>query len=125
MSNRFAKAIQRAGRRGFRGHPVGTIAYYGPDARRASKVAVGIIVEDGADAELTRWLTDDTDARTDPEIQRAVFELLSDNNVKTVAISKGIIGCPHEEGIDYPAGEVCPECPYWASRDRWTGEVLN
>ena len=29
-----------------------------------------------------------------------------------------IFGCPHEEGIDYPVGEECPECPYWANRPR-------
>lgn len=125
MSNRYAKAVQRAGRRGYRGHPVGTVAYYGPDASRASKVAVSIMVDEDADAELTRWHTDDTDARTDPEIQQAIFELLRDAGVRSVAISDGIIGCPHEEGIDYPDGEVCPQCPYWANRDRWTGEVLN
>ncbi len=36
-----------------------------------------------------------------------------------------IIGCPHEEGIDYPDGEVCPQCPFWARRDRFTGELLQ
>src|SRR5712692_4405008 len=30
----------------------------------------------------------------------------------------GIIGCPHEEGIDYPEGKSCPQCPYWARRAR-------
>ena len=23
-----------------------------------------------------------------------------------------LIGCPHEEGIDYPEGHSCPHCPY-------------
>ena len=23
----------------------------------------------------------------------------------------GVTGCPHEEGIDYPLGEPCPQCP--------------
>jgi hypothetical protein len=36
-----------------------------------------------------------------------------------------IIGCPHEEGIDYPDGAECPECPFWKGRDRWTGELLE
>jgi hypothetical protein len=27
-----------------------------------------------------------------------------------------------EEGIDYPEGSKCPECPFWADRDRFTGE---
>jgi hypothetical protein len=31
-----------------------------------------------------------------------------------------IFGCPHEEGIDYPEGEKCPYCPYWATHDRYS-----
>src|SRR3989449_9122743 len=30
------------------------------------------------------------------------------HHVKTVVISPGIIGCPHEEGVDYAVGEKCP-----------------
>jgi hypothetical protein len=29
-----------------------------------------------------------------------------------------INGCPHEEGVDYPLGQVCPACPFWAHRRR-------
>jgi hypothetical protein len=29
-----------------------------------------------------------------------------------------INGCPHEEGVDYPVGEVCPKCLFWADRQR-------
>jgi hypothetical protein len=42
--------------------------------------------------------------------------------VHSVAMVEAIIGCPHEEGIDYPTGESCPHCPFWKGRDRWTGE---
>jgi hypothetical protein len=34
--------------------------------------------------------------------------------VKEVVMTGGIVGCPHEEGIDYPLGEDCPHCPYWS-----------
>lgn len=45
-SGRFA-ALREKSRRGFRGYPVATVAYYGPDASRASKVAVGVILAEG------------------------------------------------------------------------------
>jgi hypothetical protein len=32
-----------------------------------------------------------------------------------------IIGSPDEVGTDYPVGEVCPQCPCWAGRDRFAG----
>ena len=24
-----------------------------------------------------------------------------------------VVGCPHEEGIDFPLGGDCPLCPFW------------
>jgi hypothetical protein len=36
-----------------------------------------------------------------------------------------IFGCPHEEGIDYPEGDFCPECTYWKGRDRFSGEIVH
>jgi hypothetical protein len=45
--------------------------------------------------------------------------------VKSVVMPDRIIGCPHEEGIDYPEGESCPQCPFWEGRDRWTGEPVS
>jgi hypothetical protein len=38
------KWLDKKRKLGFRGYPVGTIAFYGPDAQRASKVAVAVIV---------------------------------------------------------------------------------
>lgn len=47
------------------------------------------------------------------------------HGVKSIVMADRIIGCPHEEGIDYPDGQVCPQCPFWAHRDRWSGDVLH
>jgi hypothetical protein len=38
------KWLDKKSKLGFRGYPVGTIAFYGPDDRLASKVAVAVIV---------------------------------------------------------------------------------
>ena len=40
-------------------------------------------------------------------------------------MTESIIGCPHEEGKDYPDSQVCPQCPFWGNRDRWTGEIVE
>ena len=102
------------------------MAYYGPDAGKATKVAVGIILEEGRDADpLERRHSADSDARYDPEICTFVLEFIAAHKARSVVMSPGIIGCPHEEGVDYPLGQKCPTCPYWATRDRWTGEVVQ
>src|ERR1700722_13134118 len=76
--DKFHKRLSKKARRGFRGWPVATIAFYGPDLSRASKAAVGIIRTEGGDAEdLQTWLSDDTDLRRDPMVSQEVIASLS------------------------------------------------
>ena len=103
-----------------------TVAFYGPDLTRASKVAVGIITRENAEPEaLERWFSTTGDVRQDSAIGRDILAFIERHGAVTVVMTDRIIGCPHEEGIDYPDGQVCPQCPFWAHRDRWTGEVIS
>ncbi len=55
MIDRSLKRLSKKSRRGFRGYPVATIAAYGPDDRRASKLAVAIVRgEDEDSSEMRR-----------------------------------------------------------------------
>ena len=117
--------LAKRARKGFRGFPVATIAFYGPNDRRASKVVVGIITHEGAEAELEKWYSDDSDLRSDTETGFEIQALIKELGVVSVAMVNRIMGCPHEEGIDYPDGSACPRCPFWQGRDRFTGENIN
>jgi len=124
LANRFHKRLSKKARQGFRGWPVATIAFYGPDLSRASKVAVGIVAFEGAEAEdMTSWFSDEADVRHDPLIGQQIAEFIESHGVRSVAMGGGIIGCPHQEDIDYE-GEWCPVCEFWKGRDRFTGELL-
>ena len=115
--------LKKKARRGFRGYPVATLAFYGPDDRRASKAAVGIVNAEGEDpAAMERWFSEEGDVRTDPAIGSSILRFVQEHAVKSVIVTDGILGCPHEEGVDYE-GPVCPQCPFWAHRNRWTGEI--
>ncbi len=109
------------------GYPVATIAYYGPDDQRGTKVVVGILLseKDEEVAQLKKWFDEEYDIRANKAILQEILEFIQANHARRVVISERIIGCPHEEGIDYPAGETCPHCPFWANRDRWTGEIIS
>jgi len=115
-----------------------TIAFYGPDDTRASKLVVSVLWradQDGhfteADQELEapkeellhqqKWLSDTADLREDGKLARDVLRLIDKHNARTVAMPEAIIGCPHEEGTDYPGREACPQCPFWKGRDRFAG----
>ncbi len=109
-------------RQGMRGYPVATIAYYGPDSLRATKVVVGIVNAAAGDiGVLERWILASGDARYDLPTIDAIVQLLARHDVKSVLGVDRILGCPHEEGIDYAVGEACPQCPHWAGRDRFAG----
>lgn len=88
---------------------------------RASKVAVGIIPAEDAEAiALERWFArnDNEDLRKAPDIEQRILEFLKLHDVISVAMVNEIMGCPHEEGVDYPNDEGCPFCPFWAHRAR-------
>ena len=118
--------LRRKVKQGFRGYPIATIAFYGPTAELATKVAAAIVRDEGREPDpLERWFSEDTDIRTDLAVGEKVLAFLKEHAAKSVIVTDGLIGCPHEEGIDYPEGKSCPQCPYWAGRDRFTRERIQ
>jgi hypothetical protein len=116
--------FQQKSKRSKSGGTIGTIAFYGPDNRHATKVAVGIVPEGATDVTLLeRWFEDKLDVRVDPGIGKEVGAFLRKHGVQQVAVAEGIIGCPHEEGMDYPEGSECPLCPFWQGKDRFEHAV--
>jgi hypothetical protein len=95
-------------------YPIGTVALYGPDDKTTTKIAAGVILHDGAEVIIERWVA--TDVTTSPRIQQELRDFFLQHGVKSVAMSEGNMGCPHEEGEDFPHGEDCPFCPFWKGK---------
>jgi hypothetical protein len=122
----FRDKLKKKAKRGFNGYPVATITYYGKDDKRASKVAVGIILDEGGNVSfLERWFNEEKDIRHDSLVSEGILEFIALHGAKSVVMLDRIFGCPHEEGLDYPYVEKCPKCSFWATRDRFTGEVIQ
>jgi hypothetical protein len=122
---RARKRLGKKARMGFRGYPVATVALYGPDDTTATKLTVGIVPAENAEVtDLRRWLSEGSDIRNDVDVAEQVLAFITDTGARSVVMTDRIIGCPHEEGFDYE-GPTCPKCPFWARRDRWTGERLQ
>jgi hypothetical protein len=82
-----------------RGWPIATIV--GPDLSRAPKVAVGIMpAEDAEPSEMRDWSVEKGDVRKDLSVIGEMLEFIESHGALTIIISDGIIGCPHQEGID-------------------------
>jgi len=122
MPREIWNRVLKQASKGFQGYPIATVAYYGPNASKATKVVVAIVPSEDADADpLERWFGAERDMREDENVTNRILRFIKDHRARSVAAVGKILGCPHEEGKDYPEGEACPRCPYWAGRDRWAG----
>lgn len=90
-------------------------------------MVVGILLseKDTDPAFIEKWFSENQDLRHDAVINNQIVQFIEKHKVERVVMVDRIIGCPHEEGIDYPQGEKCPQCSFWANRDRWTGEIIE
>ena len=126
FKRRADSPLKSKARNRFRGYPVATIAFYGPTDQNATKVAVAIVSKEGADPDiLERWFAEDGDVRSDPAVVQEILKFIQRHGAKSVVMTDRVLGCPHEEGIDYPEGGACQQCPFWAHRDRWTGDIVQ
>lgn len=108
-------------------YPIATLAAYGPDDQRATKLVVAVFPAPGltTPAEVRTWRGSHFDIREDPGTAAEVTQFVTSHGVKRVVSPGNIIGCPHEEGTDYPKGEACPHCTFWAGRARAAEGVLQ
>ena len=94
-------------------YPLATVTPYGPDDKTVTKLAVGIISNAEADdvSALERWVG--TNIGSDENVAKKIYTFMRSQGVKTVATANVVMGCPHEEGKDFPDGKDCPLCPFW------------
>jgi len=126
-TEQLLKRLRKKSKKGMRGWPVATIAFYGPDASRATKVVVSIIPAEHLEpSELRDWQIVHGDVRKNPEIAAEMITFIEAHGVKSTVMADGLMGCPHQEGIDYE-GEYCPDpaCRFWYGRDRFTHKLVQ
>ena len=93
--NRFLKRLRKKAKKGLRGWPLATIAFYGPNLSQATKAAVGIIPSENSEAEKMRaWHVLRGDIREDVSIAKEIVEFIEEHGALSVVMTNGIIGCP-------------------------------
>lgn len=120
-TRRFRSHAGKPGR-----YPLAIVAAYGPDTQLATKLVVSVFERPAQPdaAAMRTWHTDGVDARHDSVIAGEISDFLAAHGVKQTVMPDELIGCPHQEGLDYPMGRVCPRCPAWAGLDRFTHQPL-
>ncbi|MEJ2642000.1 MAG: hypothetical protein P8010_20750, partial [Desulfosarcinaceae bacterium] len=95
---------------------MGIIAFYGPTDQIATKAVIGIITNAGGSPEhIKKWIFENGDLRKDVPAIKELFRYIESHKVRSVALTPGIYHCPHEAGVDYPEGGVCPKCLFWSN----------
>lgn len=92
-------------------YPLATITYHGVSPDKASKIIVGIIKSQDQIPLVQEW--EGEDIGEDVKAAREIALYIKEHEVARVITSEWVLSCPHEEGLDYPAGENCPHCPDW------------
>lgn len=107
-----AGGTRRWVRQPYRPTAIATITFYGPDDATAVKAVVRIYHHLDRTPVISRsfW---GRDPRVDPQVRAAMAAFIQEHKAKQVLTAEGIAGCPHIEGVDYPAGEACPRCRFW------------
>ncbi len=94
-------------------YPLATVMPYGPNDKTVTKLVIAIFPngETMAESDLKRWVG--TNVAADEKVARQMYEFMRSHGVKTISTATVVMGCPHEEGEDFPKGEDCPFCPFW------------
>jgi hypothetical protein len=92
-------------------YPLATITYHGPGPNNASKIVVGILKSKDQEPVIQSWT--ENNIADNVEIAREIAIFIKEQDVARVLTSEWVLSCPHEEGIDYPEGDLCPNCPDW------------
>ena len=92
-------------------YPIGTLAYYGPDDQTCTRISASVVNAPNARPQFRHW--QEADVCVDPQVAAEIGEFFKLNGVQDVVMTESVIGCPHDEGVDYPEDGVCPHCPFW------------
>jgi hypothetical protein len=82
------KRIAKQVKKGFKGYPLISIAYFGEDEQLATEVVMSFTLEEGAQAQEERFVSK-TDAREDEVIQTTLIKVIDRANACTVLEVEG------------------------------------
>ena len=95
---------------------IATVAFYGPNDQIATKAVVRILTKDKLVQDSRTWVSSTMDVREDETIRAEMVDYIKSQKVEHATATEQVIGCPHEAGIDYPAGGFCPMCDFWKAQ---------
>lgn len=97
-------------------YPLGTLMYFGPDNVTITKIVAVVISAKNASPIAKSWSS--SKVSSDPKVAAEIGQFYLKNKVADVIMTDGVLGCPHDEGVDFPIGGQCPQCKYWETKPK-------
>ena len=88
--------LRKKAKLGDQGFPRATLAFYGPDDKKATKAVLGIFLREGDEPTLHRYFSEDKDVRFTVAVQQSIVAQLNQHAIKSLIMLEKIFGCPHE-----------------------------
>jgi hypothetical protein len=95
-------------------YPLGILVYFGPDNATITKIVAVVILSKGSSPISKNWSS--SWVTSDPKVAAEIGQFFVDNKVSDVVMTDGVLGCPHDEGVDFPVGGQCSQCKYWENQ---------
>ena len=92
-------------------YPIGTLMYFGPDNVTITKIVAVVIPSKDAVPIAKSW--SGSLVSSDPKVASEIGQFYIQHKVADVVMTDGVLGCPHDEGVDFPIGGQCTQCKYW------------
>ena len=114
-------------------HPVATVAFYGPDDQHATKVVVGIVLREGAEASVVEKRSSKTDAMNGDDGERRRILLRTSSFFLRHVLRPGCLlafalltsGCTRRTEVVSCAVESLGLCHEWSERTEAEGRELR
>jgi len=94
--------------------PFGILSYFGPDNESITKIVALVIKGSDIKPILRSW--SQPGVTSDPLVAAEIGKFFLENKTENIVMPDGVLGCPHEEGVDFPLRTVCPYCVFWSSQ---------
>ena len=71
--------LRKKAKLGDQGFPRATLAFYGPDDKKATKAALGIFLREGDEPTIHRYFSEDKDVRFKVQVQQSILARLNEH----------------------------------------------
>jgi hypothetical protein len=109
-------SLRKKAKLGDQGYPRATLAFYGPDDKKATKAVLGILLRDDDEPTLYRYFSEEKDVRFKIDAKRTFSLACESMRCVRLSCARNSSDVPTKKALTILKA---PRCPFWKGRDRF------